>query len=476
MGDWGCRASTRRRNGGAAFQEPVRVKPTGRGEGGRHVRKAEARHRRRVRRCAAPPTGRVLRCLRRRGTSRPAGTRPAGSRRARRVRGAPRLRQERSRRLLHGRLSARAGPAVSDGPEPAPGERHARRAPRTGGPRQRRAAANARLVARGGEVTRSALAGRRRCLAGIRRRGERVGHDPSAAVRVRSARADDVHAVDCPRQCRRHEAARLRALLRPRRRLQHAAPDRLSDGRRRPRLQRPRAVPGRRDARGAVRARAVDLAGRDVGAAERARPPCLVELVPRGFHPCTGESGPEGRCGSRNRDRAAERHRLERMGGVGLEVRQRTSDGCERPAPGAPLTVDVLRGRSRRLSAGLAEALRRDVSGRAVDRARDERAHRVGLDREPDRRDRRLPGNRRLDAERVCDALQGQPRTAADHPGELPGQPGRERDAERRRGGAAEPGRAPCDARRAEARTADRAQPQRPVHRLLRDAGTRFLP
>jgi len=173
---------------------------------------------------------------------------------------------------------------------------------------------------------------------------------------------------------------------------------------------------------------------------------------------------------------AAERHRLERMGGVGLEVRQRTSDGCERPAPGAPLTVDVLRGRSRRLSAGLAEALRRDVSGRAVDRARDERAHRVGLDREPDRRDRRLPGNRRLDAERACDALQGQPRTAADHPGELPGQPGRERDAERRRGGAAEPGRAPGDARRAEARTADRAQPQRPVHRLLRDAGTRFLP
>ena len=96
-------------------------------------------------------------------------------------------------------------------------------------------------------------------------------------------------ALERARQRRRDQAARVRPLLRHERHREHATADRLPDGAR-PGRRHGAVLPGP-DAERAVRARAVDPAGRDLRRARDAREAGLVELVPRERHARAGEGG-----------------------------------------------------------------------------------------------------------------------------------------------------------------------------------------
>ena len=151
---------------------------------------------------------------------------------------------------------------------------------------------------------------------------------------------------------------------------------------------------------------------------------------------------------------------------------RRAADGRERPAPRASVAVDVLRARD---PCQGPRPLRCHLPGTAVDRPRPERAHRLGLDRQSDRRDGRLPGvGDRLQRRPGGDDVPRLPGAHADLPPDLPREPAGKRHRRRPRHGAAVGERA-AGRRRDEARAADRAEPERAVDRL-RDPRGGLLP
>ena len=149
----------------------------------------------------------------------------------------------------------------------------------------------------------------------------------------------------------------------------------------------------------------------------------------------------------------------------------------------SPPTFYEVGHRRRRRRGDRAHALRRHLPRRPGGRPRHQRPRLVGLDGQPDGRHGRLPGAARRRRRRPGrDDVQGQPGADADHPGDLPRQPARQRDPRRPRRGAAG-GRRPCgDGRRPapQQRAADQRDRDhrivRAVHGLQRDPRDRLLP
>ncbi len=418
------------------------------------------------------------------------GPRAAGRGDPRRDGGPARLRQELARRLPRGRLPARGGPAVPDGLEPPPGERHARGAARLERARRRRAAPHVRPAPRGRAVARRSSRPRAKRSSRRTRKGVNAwlaaNPLPSeyAALELTKAQVPAWTALDSRRD---HEAPRLRALVRPRRPHQHPAADRLPDRRRRARLRRPQALLRRRHAKRAVRARAVDPTRRDLAAGEGHGAPQLVDA-----------------SASTRRSPRRPVQALRKAERAGVAVERTTEQGSniwvvsgKKSASGRPMVASdphlslALAGRSSTRS-GV------DVDGRQSDRltlygvtfpgapgrrARHERPRLVGLDREPDRRHRRLPGAARRRRRRSRgDDVQGDHGADADHPGDLPDEPAGQRHRRRPGRRAARGGRPGRDGRRPapEQRPADQRHRHdravRPVHGLQRDPRGRLLP
>ena len=167
--------------------------------------------------------------------------------------------------------------------------------------------------------------------------------------------------------------------------------------------------------------------GETSGHGPRSRPPGLGLVVePRRRREGGGRGAAERQAGARA-DRA-HRQRVEHLGRLGFQDRERAGDHRQRPAPLARLAVHVLRGRhrGRRRARPRPDAVRRHLPRRAHGRAGHERACLVGLHRQPDRRHRRLLRAAHVRRRRAGgDHVQGQPGADADHSGDLPRQPAR---------------------------------------------------
>ena len=197
------------------------------------------------------------------------------------------------------------------------------------------------------------------------------------------------------------------------------------------------AVHRGRDAERAVRTRTLDPARRDLPAARDARGAALVELLRPEPRRSAGDSEAKEKL-----DAAGMRPRPPDTGSnVWVVSGAKSASGrpmvasdphLSLPSPSTFYEVGV------DVAQATAVPLRRHLPGHAVGRARDERAHRLGLDRQPDRRHRRLPGDRRDRGRRSRrDDRSRATRADADLPAELPGEPARQRHARRPRRGAA---------------------------------------
>ncbi len=403
-------------------------------DGGVHAQPSCSTH-------ASPaPAGPVHRAARRQF----AGTGPVGHRRPR-PHGArldhlrPRGRagdpgRERERRRIPHRLRARARPFLADGFQPSRRQRRGGRTGRRAGARQRHSDPHPRPAPRRrGDVGR-AVGLDPRLAQSLRRRRELLAGEQSAAARVRGAGADPRAGLVAGRFAGDRQGAGVPAVVRPRYRF-HPSRGRLPAGRHSWWIQRRRAV-----LRGHP-----SLAG-------RGRPRVDPRLPARGRRdPGRRREGLDGRITAADRSRsrgaraalarqtagqsadregpAAQRGhgRQQLVAGVGFAHRVRAAVDRQRPAPRARHAVDLPGSAHHRRHHR--QHPRRIAAGHAGRRPGLHAALLLGLDGQPDGRDRHLRRNLRGQHLRLADAhgLPGTHRTGRHGVPVVPRQPARRR-------------------------------------------------